>query len=257
MITKDRCKIKEIEEYLKLFEKTENSSTKGNIKSSYTLHILFKDLLPKTLGGKLKYFRQYNNISLLSVNDYLKKFNDNISRYALRAYENDLLLPRKNELTLMASFYDVDIAVFDLESEIKKLTQRELIRFYRRNAYLKQYELAEKTDILLKRICDLERGKGKAKISELIKISMALNIDYRKLGIKELGVNDRIRLFRELTVISQANLANVTGIGERNIWNYEKGIKVPTYSDIMTLAYFFNIEPQTILPNIEIYSKEV
>jgi len=55
------------------------------------------------------------------------------------------------------------------------------IRYFRKQQGLKQVELAEKAEISVSYLCEIENGQTMPSVKTLIKIAKALNVDFAAL----------------------------------------------------------------------------
>lgn len=60
-------------------------------------------------------------------------------------------------------------------------------------------------------------------------------------------IGDRIKLLREERKLSQAELADIVGLAQSSIGNYERGIRSPDADTIVRLANFFNVSADYLL----------
>ncbi len=205
-----------------------------------------------SIGQKIQYFRKCND---LSPHQFIKTLGLKFTRSLLASYENDLQIPRINELEIIASFNGFSISIFDLKNKLNNSSQAELIKFYRRSANVTIRKLSELTGIEISRLTHLESGGShRPKISEIMKIANALNIKCKKLGQKKLTTGEHIKLLRENLKLSQHDFGEQVGISFKKIFDYEKDSVTPTYSDITSIAHFCNVKPKEILPSIKSFT---
>ena len=137
------------------------------------------------------------------------------------------------------------------------MTTGEKIRHYREEAGMTQKELADKLGFVYQRIWQYENGTRNAKLSLLIKIAEALNVDYRDLQSDDhyLDTNESDRIFdlidTELQTrgLSRRSLALAAGIPPSSLQTaFERRHN-------MSLEMLFKIQkiidiPKTFLPGV-------
>jgi len=127
------------------------------------------------------------------------------------------------------------------------------IRSFRRKRGLSLADLAERSQLSISYLSEIERGKKQPSLETLEKLSTALNISVQGLFTENesssspLTPGDKIALLRRDKKLSQAELAEKVGISTTYLCQIEKGNVTPSLETLKAIAEALGVSPQDIM----------
>lgn len=117
----------------------------------------------------------------------------------------------------------------------------EFIRELRESKNMKLSEFAEKANLSVSYLSEIERGSKKPSLKTLDKISAALNISSGQLvelgdDVKGISMGGKMRLLREQKEINLGDFADKIGLSNTYLSDIERGIVCPSVNTIRRIA---------------------
>lgn len=245
-----------------------------NIKSD----LLKEDKIPKekaldemTIGEKIEFYRQQQNITATALS---KK--SGVSSYNIYAYEKNAVANIKYEvIKKIADALNVPIQNFvtiPKEKTLDEMTIGEKIEFYRKSINLSRTQLAEQTGIRIAEIRRYEKNERTPPFATVQLIAKCLNIPISKIyklycspnpyhNITEIlyidcSISVRIRYYREEQNVSLYDLCEKTNLNYNTLINYEKNTQKPNIAKINKIAQALNVDAIQILDLATIYNNK-
>ena len=128
------------------------------------------------------------------------------------------------------------------------------IREFRKKRNMSLKELAEKANLSVSYLCEIERGKKQPSLEVIEKLASALNISKDALfdehfpkGSGTTSTGERISILRRERGLSLSELAQKAGISATYLCQIENGHVLPSLATLKAIARALNASPQDFL----------